>query len=84
MGCKARVLCLYLSTSCLSFLSVLFSYNLLLPVSVNRDLIPGLMPLRFTFSVFALFTCISFFKFLIKFSIFDDDVKKKKKKRKKR
>ena len=77
LGSNARVLWLYLGTSCLSFPSVLSSYDLLLPVSVNGDPILSLMPLRFTFSVIAYL--YSLLKFLIKFSIFD--IKKEKKSR---
>ena len=63
-GCNARFLCLYLGTSCLSFLNVLSSYDLLLPVSTNEDLIPGLMPLQFTFP--RIIYLYSLLKFLIK------------------
>ena len=63
LSCNAQFLCLYLGTSCLLFPSVFSSYDLLLPVSVNGDPIPDLMPLRFIFSVLALFTCIPFSSF---------------------
>jgi hypothetical protein len=81
LGHNAWFLCLYLGTSCLSFPSVLSSYDLLLPVSVNGDPIPSLIPLRFTFFVIAYL--YSLLKFLIKFSISDINKKRKKKKKKK-